>query len=303
MYRSIITLLSFIPLLVNGQSIIPLYNGGIPNSVKSQEQEVKKQVEEGVFWYFKVNTPTLEVYLPPKGKTNGSAVIIVPGGGYGFVSYTREGIDVAKAFNELGITAFILKYRLPSDNIMIDKTIGPLQDAQQAIKTVRLRSRDWGLDPAKIGIIGFSAGGHLASTAGTHFLNSVIDNREKINLRPDFMILIYPVISLTDELMHRGSRDNLIGKNPSSDITSLYSNEMQVTAQTPPTILIHAGDDKIVKVENSLRFYESLLKFGVPAEMHIYPKGSHGFGLNNKSTTDKWMDRVSNWLRAGKFIS
>ena len=272
---------------IHAQTVIPLYKGKVPNSIKHSEQEVKNVNDAGQIRYSKVTQPTLEIHLPEAGKANGTAIVIIPGGGYGIVSYTNEGTDIAREFNKMGIAAFILKYRLPSDKIMADKTIGPLQDAQQAIKTVRMRAKEWGVDTAKVGIIGFSAGGHLASTAGTHFNKSVIDNKEKINLRPDFMILMYPVISLTEELMHKGSRDNLIGSNPSIQLTSLYSNNTQVTEKTPPTILIHAGDDKTVKVENSLRFYESLLKCGVPAEMHIYPKGGHGFGVNNRTTPVK----------------
>jgi acetyl esterase/lipase len=287
---------------IHAQTVIPLYKGKVPNSIKHSEQEVKNVNDAGQIRYSKVTQPTLEIHLPEAGKANGTAIVIIPGGGYGIVSYTNEGTDIAREFNKMGIAAFILKYRLPSDKIMADKTIGPLQDAQQAIKTVRMRAKEWGVDTAKVGIIGFSAGGHLASTAGTHFTKSVIDNKEKINLRPDFMILMYPVISLTEELMHKGSRDNLIGSNPSIQLTSLYSNNTQVTEKTPPTILIHAGDDKTVKVENSLRFYESLLKCGVPAEMHIYPKGGHGFGVNNRTTPDKWTERVENWLKSGNFI-
>ncbi len=287
---------------IHAQTVIPLYKGKVPNSIKHSEQEVKNVNDAGQIRYSKVTQPTLEIHLPEAGKANGTAIVIIPGGGYGIVSYTNEGTDIAREFNKMGIAAFILKYRLPSDKIMADKTIGPLQDAQQAIKTVRMRAKEWGVDTAKVGIIGFSAGGHLASTAGTHFNKSVIDNKEKINLRPDFMILMYPVISLTEELMHKGSRDNLIGSNPSIQLTSLYSNNTQVTEKTPPTILIHAGDDRTVKVENSLRFYESLLRCGVPAEMHIYPKGGHGFGVNNRTTPDKWTERVENWLKSGNFI-
>lgn len=287
---------------IHAQTVIPLYKGKVPNSIKHSEQEVKNVNDAGQIRYSKVTQPTLEIHLPEAGKANGTAIVIIPGGGYGIVSYTNEGTDIAREFNKMGIAAFILKYRLPSDKIMADKTIGPLQDAQQAIKTVRMRAKEWGVDTAKVGIIGFSAGGHLASTAGTHFTKSVIDNKEKINLRPDFMILMYPVIILTEELMHKGSRDNLIGSNPSIQLTSLYSNNTQVTEKTPPTILIHAGDDRTVKVENSLRFYESLLRCGVPAEMHIYPKGGHGFGVNNRTTPDKWTERVENWLKSGNFI-
>lgn len=303
MYKPIlITALFAISVSANAQTVIPLYNGKIPNSIKNTELEVKNVNQTGQIRYGKVTQPTLEIHLPEKDKATGAAIVIVPGGGYSIVSYTNEGTDIAAEFKKMGIATFILKYRLPSDKTMADKTIGPLQDAQQAIKTVRLRAKEWGIDTAKVGIIGFSAGGHLASTAGTHFSKAVIENKEKVNLRPDFMILMYPVISLTEELMHKGSRDNLIGSAPGSQLTDLYSNQIQVSDKTPPTILIHAGDDKAVKVENSLRFYESLLKCDVPAEMHIYPKGGHGFGVNNKSTSDQWTERVENWLKAGNFI-
>ncbi|MGV3507824.1 MAG: alpha/beta hydrolase [Sphingobacteriaceae bacterium] len=304
MYKSILTaLLCAIFMTNNAQTVIPLYSGKVPNSIKNTEQEVKTVNQDGQIRYEKVTQPTLEIYLPEKEKATGAAIVIVPGGGYRLLSYTNEGTSIAAAFNKMGIAAFILKYRLPSDKTMADKTIGPLQDAQQAIKTVRMRAKEWGVDTAKVGIIGFSAGGHLTSTAGTHFAKAVIDNKGNTNLRPDFMILMYPVINLTEELMHKGSRDNLIGSDASEELTKLYSNDTQVTEKTPPTILIHAADDKTVKVANSLRFYEALVKCGVPAAMHLYPKGGHGFGLNNKTTPDKWIERVENWLKAGKFIN
>lgn len=303
MYKSVLLSVAFLMSMnTNAQSVIPLYTGKVPNSIDNTEQEIKHVNATGQIRYEKVTQPTLEIHLPEKGKANGAAVVIVPGGGYRIVSYTNEGTDIAAAFNKMGVAAFILKYRLPSEKTMANKTTGPLQDAQQAIKTVRLRAKEWGVDTGRVGIIGFSAGGHLASTAGTHFNQVVIDNAEKINLRPNYMILVYPVISLKEELTHKGSRDNLIGTSPSLELTQQYSNEIQVTAQTPPTMLIHAGDDKTVKVANSLRFYESLVKCNVPAEMHIYPKGGHGFGVNNSTTPDKWMDRVENWLKAGEFI-
>lgn len=287
---------------MNAQSVTPLYSGRVPNAIENNEQEVKNVNDKGQVRYGKVTQPTLEIHLPAKETANGTAVLIIPGGGYGIVAYTHEGTDVAKAFNKLGVAAFILKYRLPSDKTMSDKTIGPLQDAQQGIKTIRMRAKEWGVDTAKVGVIGFSAGGHLASTLGTHLSRQVIDNKEKTNLRPSFMILMYPVISLTEELMHKGSRDNLIGSAPSAELTTLYSNDKQVTSKTPPTMLVHAGDDGGVKVANSLRFYEALQQAGVPAEMHIYPKGGHGFGLNNNSTPDKWMDRAENWLKSSGFL-
>ena len=302
MYKSIIVAFFFIAMKVNAQEVRPLYADKVPNAIVTNEPESKTVTDKGNLRYSKVQVPTIEIHLPKKSKSTGAAVVIVPGGAYGFVSYTNEGTKVAKAFADLGVAAFILKYRLPSDKRMPDRTIGPLQDAQQAIKVVRMGAKAWGIDTAKVGIIGFSAGGHLASTAGTHFNKIVIDNPEKINLKPSFMILVYPVISLKDNLTHLGSRNNLLGMSPSPELIDLYSNELQVTAQTPPTMLIHTADDETVKVENSLRFYEALLKCKVRAEMHIYPKGGHGFGTENKHTPDKWMDRVENWLKAEKLI-
>ncbi len=299
-----ITIAAFLLISINlsAQEVRPLYSGKVPNSILSNEPESKTVTESGHIRFSKVTAPTLEIHLPQKSKSTGAAVVIVPGGAYGFVSYTNEGTEIAEAFNKLGVAAFILKYRIPSVKTMVDKTIGPLQDAQQAIKIVRMGAKAWGIDTAKVGIIGFSAGGHLASTTGTHFTKSYIDNTEKINLRPSFMILVYPVISAKTDLTHLGSRNNLLGMSPDSTLINLYSNEMQVTAQTPPTMLIHTADDQTVKVENSIRFYEALINCEVSTEMHLYPKGGHGYGIYNRHTPDKWMDRVENWLKAGKFL-
>lgn len=224
------------------------------------------------------------------------AVVVCPGGGYSYVTMGHEGIEVARLLNEMGVAAFVLKYRLPSDETMIDKTIGPLQDAQRAIQLVRQRGSEWGINPARVGILGFSAGGHLASTAGTHFGKAVIDNPANIALRPDFMVLLYPVISFSDSIGHQRSRENLIGKNPPAALIQEYSNELQVTAQTPPAFIVHAEDDRTVPVANSIHFYESLLHNKVPAELHIYPAGGHGFGLHNPTTKDQWAERMQNWF-------
>jgi acetyl esterase/lipase len=240
--------------------------------------------------------------MPARDKANGTAVIICPGGGYVHLAIDHEGYEVARKLNEMGIVAIVLKYRLPSDSTMIDKTIGPLQDAQEAIKLVRENAAAWGVNPNRIGIMGFSAGGHLASTAGTHFTKAVIENKAGTSLRPDFMILGYPVISFSDSIGHRGSRDNLIGHHPSEELIKEYSNELQVTPQTPPTFLVQAGDDKTVNVENSIHFYEALLRNGVPAEMHLYPHGGHGFGLHNPTTNDQWIERLQNWLDANGWL-
>ena len=284
------------------QTVIPLYPAKIPNSKNVQDREVKATDARGFIRYERVSKPTLEVFLPPKETANGTAVVIIPGGGYRFVSYTNEGTDIAQAFNKMGVAAFILKYRLPSDETMEKKEIGPLQDAQQAIKTVRLRAKEWNIDTNKVGIIGFSAGGHLASTAATHFKKTVIENPEKVSLRPDFVILGYPVINLSDSLMHQGSRDNLLGANAAAEKIQAYSNDLQVSVNTPPTFLFHSADDKTVKIGNSIRFYEALVKHKVPSEMHLYPKGGHGYGVNNKTTPDLWTDRLCNWMKSNNWV-
>jgi len=281
-------------LQAGAQKVISLYPKEIPNSTSYQMKEIRMENNDLLIGFRSISIPTLEIYLPDMQTTTGTAVIICPGGGYGMESYRLEGTNIAEAFQRKGIAAFILKYRLPSDSIMIDKSIGPLQDAQQAIKTVRLHAAEWKIDTARIGIMGFSAGGHLASTAGTHFDKSYIPNDEKISLRPSFMILIYPVISMGDELTHLGSRNNLLGKLPEAELVNHFSNELHICANTPPTWLTHTGDDKVVSVENSIRFYQELVKNGIPAEMHLYPKGNHGFVLS--LPTDEWMQPLFSWI-------
>lgn len=283
------------------QKIIPLYEGEIPNS-KAAADEEKFEDTNGIARISKISRPTLSVYLPPQEKSTGAAVIICPGGGYWINAISHEGTDVARKFNEMGVAAFVLKYRIPNDATMINREIGPLQDAQQAIRMVRQRASEWKVKPNRIGIMGFSAGGHLASTAGTHFNNAVIENPGGVSLRPDFLILIYPVISFQDSIGHIGSRDQLIGKKPTAEKINFYSNELQVTKNTPPTFLVHASDDKGVKSENSIVFYQNLIKNKVPAEMHLYQGGGHGFGLNNKTTKDLWMDRCEAWLSMNDWL-
>jgi len=295
MKNTILFLFLAISLNSAAQTIIPLYLDGVPNSIAYPMKEIRMEANGLLVGFRKISEPTLAVYLPDEKIATGAAVIICPGGGYEMESYRLEGTVIAEAFLQKGIAAFILKYRLPSDSIMIDKTIGPLQDAQQAIKTVRMRAAEWKINPAKIGIMGFSAGGHLASTAGTHFDKSYIPNDEKVNLRPDFMILIYPVISMTDELTHMGSRNALLGKTPGEELVGLFSNELHINANTPPTWLTHTGDDNVVTVENSIHFYQELVRYKVPAEMHLYPKGNHGFVLFEP--TDEWMQPLFGWMK------
>lgn len=269
----------------------PLYEGEIPNSKPAQDEETKGSALGGTV--AKVSRPTLTAYLPGKAKSNGSAIIIFPGGGYMMESYQMEGVKTAEAFQDRGVAAFIVKYRLPSDAIMPDKTIGPLQDAQQAIKVVRESASKWGIDPAKVGVIGFSAGGHLASTLGTHFGKAYIPNSGTTSLRPDFMVLVYPVISMAAKLTHQGSRDALLGPNPADSAVHQFSNEEQVTEQTPPTLLLHATDDLLVDVDNSVAFYEALHHHNVPSAMFLFHAGNHGFfGL----ARDEWMSPVFKWM-------
>jgi len=283
------------------QSVIPLYSDQVPNSKNVEEKEENWMDATVDSLTRNVTTPTLTAFLPPKGTATGQAVIICPGGGYHVLLTKREGSDVARAFNRKGITAFVLKYRLPSSRIMNDQSIGPLQDAQRAIMIVRKNAKKWDVDPKRIGIMGFSAGGHLAATAGTHFDKALIDNPERISLRPDFMILIYPVISFTDSIGHIGSRDNLIGSLPPGSEKKLkeidfFSNEKQVTDHTPQTYIIHAKDDTVVPLANSEIFYKSLKAHHVPAELHIYARGEHGF-LKYPAFED-WFGRCLFWLKS-----
>ncbi len=285
------------------QTVLPLYPGVIPGS-KPAKNEEKSEItnDTHILIISHVSRPTITVFLPPAKKATGTAVIICPGGGYSIIAAGHEGYDVAKKFNEMGVAAFVLKYRIPDDAYMQDKETAPLQDAQRAIQLVRQKAKKWNINPARVGIMGFSAGGHLASTAGTHFNKSMIENPDGTNLRPDFMILVYAVISFTDSIGHTGSRDNLLGKNPSPEKIIEYSNELQVTGQTPPAFLVHAGDDDAVKVQNSISFYEALERRNIPAELHIYQKGGHGFGLNNPTTKDKWMKSLKNWMDSSGWL-
>ncbi len=275
---------------------IPLYpDKKIPNEIPGPNLE-SSEMKEGIFIISNVRNPTLTIYLPEKNTTNCTAVIICPGGGYSIVAAQHEGYDVAKKFNEAGVAAFVLKYRLPDDKTSSEPGIAPLQDAQQAILTVRKNAKAWLIDPSRIGIMGFSAGGHLASTAATHFSKSYIPNTGNISLRPDFLLLIYPVISSDTLISHRGSFENLLGKNASPEKLREFSSELLVDAETPPAFLVHASDDKGVSPENSIVFYEALLKNNIPAELHIYEKGGHGFGLKNPSSKEDWFKTCLNWM-------
>jgi len=261
--------------------------GGIPLRIKNNIQEQVERTD--MIRIGKVQVPQLEVYLPNKKSASGQAVIICPGGGYAILAYDWEGTDIAKFLNAKGIAAFVLKYRLPDPLSSTAPEQVPLMDAKQAMRMVRARATEWNINPNKIGIMGFSAGGHLASTFSTHFDEDT---------KPNFSILIYPVISMDKSITHMGSRNNLIGNNPTSAMIKLYSNELQVTSNTPPTFLIHATDDDVVPVENSLLYYQALKVNKVPTEMHIYPAGGHGFGLaNGNKSLESWPSLMIEWIK------
>lgn len=241
--------------------------------------------------------PTLNVYQPAADKANGTAVVVLPGGGYGHLAVGHEGHDLGEFFKSLGVTAFVLKYRIAPRY----KHPAPLNDAQRAIRLVRARAAEWKLDPKRIGIMGFSAGGHLASTAGTHFdagNPAAKDPIDRVSCRPDFLILCYPVISLNTEYAHVGSRNNLLGKDADAKLVESLSNDTQVTDQTPPTFLFHTDADTGVRPENSALFYLALKKHKIPAELHIYEKGPHGVGLAAKDPIlSTWSARLADWMK------
>lgn len=281
--------------------ILPLWQGQIPNNQKVNETE--KQDVQDIVRISNVQVPDIAVFLPAKRNATGQAVVVCPGGGYAVLAYDWEGTDIAKWLNSKGIAAIVLKYRLPISKNNVTPHLSPLMDAQRAIRLTRHHAQEWNIDTAKVGIMGFSAGGHLASTAGTHFdfgKADATDPIEKWSSRPDFMILVYPVITFSQTVnAHIGSRNALLGQNPDPQLIEYYSNELQVKPDTPPTILIHAGDDAGVPVENSLLFYQALKNNKIPAELHVYPTGGHGFSLAiGKGHLESWTDRCIDWLKA-----
>ena len=284
---------------MNAQNkIIPLWNK-IPDEIKATDYKENESIKDGKIQSTSlVSIPTLSIFLPEASKPNQAAVIIFPGGGYQHLAIDKEGTKVAQWLNSLGIAAFVVKYRLPNDRIMKNKNIGPLQDAQEAVRYVRQNASKYNIDANKIGILGFSAGGHLASTLATHYDEKIYETDSKVSARPDFSLLIYPVISMQNDITHKGSQISLLGNNPSQELLDSFSNEKKVTAQTPPTFLVHATDDKTVLPENSINFYLALKNNGVPAELHIYERGGHGFGLGVKDTSKFWTRDCEEWLKS-----
>jgi len=269
--------------------VVPLWDGKAPHAVGDSDAD----------------KPSLKVFKAEK--PNGCAVVVCPGGGYGFLADDHEGKQVAEWLNTLGVTAFVLKYRIVTKDRPGPLHPAPLTDAQRALKLVRLKAKDYGIDLNRVGIMGFSAGGHLASAAATHFdlglgNGNAIDN---MSSRPDFAILAYPVISFDDAVTHKGSRNNLIGANADAKLIEHYSNEKQVTKATPPVFIFHTSADTAVVPENATRFYVACKKAGVPVEMHIYEKGRHGVGLGRdprwtggEKSVATWPDRLADWMKA-----
>lgn len=271
--------------------VIPLWPEGVPGA-KDIGPERAREGER----YSNVSEPTLMVCPPAVDRPNGTAVIIAPGGGYSFMSYAREGVQYANWLSTLGVTSFILKYRAAEFGHP-----APLQDVLRAVRLVRSRAAEFKINPARIGVMGSSAGGHLAASAGTlfdHPAGRTGAPLDATSARPDFLILMYPVITMDDPAAHAGSRQNLLGSNPSPDLLKLLSVEKQVSPSTPPTLLIHTQEDQAVPVENSILFYQALTRAKVPAEMYLFEHGSHGMGFKDGfGTASDWPARAAEWLR------
>lgn len=265
--------------------VLPLWAGKAPHTVGESDADV----------------PLVTLYPAPKEKSVGAAVVICPGGGYGGLAIDHEGKQVAEYFNDLGVTAYVLKYRLATKGRPGPLGEAPLTDVNRAVRMARSLASEYGYDPKKVGLMGFSAGGHLASTGGTHFDAGKPEGDEidRISSRPDFLILGYPVITMQDGVTHAGSKRNLLGTNPSAELVERFSNEKQVTKDTPPTFLFQTNEDGSVPAENAVRFYLALRQAKVPAELHVYEKGRHGVGINptTGTPTDTWKDRLTDWLK------
>ncbi len=296
MLRSVFTV--FVLILtwqtVGAQVFIPLWDKDkMPNSrgIKLEDKIENERISQ-------VGTPGVYAFFPSSQENKGAAVIICPGGGYGQLAYVISGTQLAKWFNSMGVSAFVLKYRLPNSPDLKERQIAPLQDAQRALRIVRANADRWGVKPDKIGVMGTSAGGHLAATlgTGTEDVSAIGDALDKTAFNANFIILVSPVISM-GSYAHAGSRKNLLGENPSKDLIEKYSAHLQVKPTTPPTFIVHASDDKAVSVSNSLMFYGALLDKNVSASIHVFPQGGHAIALrNNPGSTEQWTNLCEMWL-------
>ncbi len=286
------------------ESTIKIWKDNIPGAIDNSSYKCDTiYFDNNSPRIIKVTDPALDVFPAPKNKANGTAIVICPGGGYERIAIKKEGHTIAQWLNKFGVTAFVLKYRLPSDSIMQDKSIGPLQDGLEAIRIIRRDCKKWSINPNKIGIMGFSAGGHLASSVSTHFNDTVYEPIDTTSARPDFTILAYPVISMDTAISHPGSRKMLIGDNYSPYLVNYFSNDLWVNKNTPPAFIVHASDDNAVPVENSINYFIALKKNNIPVEFHSYEKGGHGFGLEyTKGTISTWPAACINWLKNRGFL-
>lgn len=279
--------------------ILPLWEDDPPNYRETGEVTIWDTAD--IVRVRLVQKPDMAVFLPSRKNATGEAVVVCPGGGYHILAYDWEGSDIARWLNSHGIAAFVLKYRLPVSMSNVVPHKSPLMDARRAMRLVRSQAVLWNIDPGKIGIMGFSAGGHLASTLSTHFDSGDPENGdpvERVSCRPDFTVLVYPVISFTEPFTHTGSRTALLGEDPDEDLVKYYSNELQVSERTPPAILIHSDDDEGVPVENSIAYYQALRAHQIPSELHIYPYGGHGYSLAiGQGHLSTWPERVIDWIR------
>lgn len=297
MKAAITLLFTMLAMTADAQYTISLYDGEIPGAKPVVDSEKTEKDGSGITRVSRISQPTITAFLPAKKNSTGTAIIIFPGGGYRINAIQHEGTDVAEYLASKGISAFVVKYRLPDSSWMTDPSRGPLQDALQALRKLRQNAAQYGINPKKIGVMGFSAGGHLAAMASNHY-RSEPDGR---NLRPNFSILIYPVISFSDSIGHMGSREALLGKNPTPEKVLEYSNEKQVDAHTPPAFLVHAKDD-FVKYSNSTVYVQALRKNRVPAKLLTYEAGGHGYGMYNRKSDVFWPEKMMDWMKQQGFL-
>jgi len=294
---SMLTLLA-LPAHSYGQDyLLPLYGESISASQGSGEKVEKSDITR----ISNVRVPDIAVYLPSRRFATGQAVVICPGGGYQILAYDLEGTDIARYLNSIGVAGVVLKYRLPASCGCPEPWNAPVADARRAMRIVRHNAGAWNIDPAKIGVMGFSAGGHLASTLGNHFdfgNSEAADPVERVSCRPDFMILMYPVITFIDSTAHAGSREALLGTHPDPALIRYFSGELGVRGDTPPAFIVHANDDRAVPIRNSILMFEALHGKGVPVELHVLTEGGHGFGLGIANPhVGSWTENLRLWLR------
>ncbi len=286
---------------VNAQQInVPLWGETMPNYTPCGQEDVIDDSQD-IIKLRHVEHPSMDIFLPSERIRTGQAVLICPGGGYAMIAYDSEGTDVAKWFNSKGVVAAVLKYRLPSSESNTVSHKSPILDAQRAIRLIRHNAEEWGVDTDRVGVMGFSAGGHLASTLSTHYDVPYADELDKIDelsARPSFSILCYPVITFKDDYTDNGTRNRLTRSNPTEELIEEFSNELHVDENTPPAFFVHSSNDSIVPVQNSSQYYQRLVESGVEAEMHIYPMGGHGYSLAPAdSYLSTWTQRLEAWLR------